>query len=110
MAEVEQVPHGRPGAAGLVGVDDGVAVAGVGVDHHDLDVRRQCDGRRVEQVDLHDDDDGVDGQFPQPGERAAHLVLGGHGDREQRDRVALAAAAEVAIASRVRMLPVVDEA
>ncbi len=41
VAEAEQVPYGGAGAAVLVGVDDGVAVAGVGVDHHHLDVRRR---------------------------------------------------------------------
>ncbi len=82
--------YGGPGAAGLVGVDDRVVVVGVGVDHDDLDVGRQREGGRVQEVHLHDDDDGVDGEFLQPRERAAHLVLGGHGDRQQRHRVPLA--------------------
>lgn len=83
------MPYGRARPAVLVGVDHAVAVARVGVGDDDLDVGRQRDGRGVEEVDLHDRDDGVDGEFAQPGEGAAHLVLGGDGDRQQRDGVAL---------------------
>src|SRR5690606_29527084 len=90
VAEVEEVADGQAGAFGLVGVDHAVAVSGVGVDHdHDGGVGRELHGAGVEQVDLHDGDDGVDGQLVEPGEGAQHVVLGGDVDGDQGDRVAL---------------------
>ncbi|GAA2989451.1 hypothetical protein GCM10020227_67810 [Streptomyces flavovirens] len=67
VPEIEKMPHGRPGAAGLVGVHDAVTVARVGIGHHDMGVRRQGDGG-VQQVDLHDHDHTV------------HDLLAEHGD------------------------------
>ena len=77
VAQVEQVADGLAGAVGLVGVDDAVAVAGVGVHDDHVDAGRQRHVPASSEVDLHDDDDGVDGQLAQPGEGAQHVVLGG---------------------------------
>ena len=86
------MPYGVPRAARLVGVDDGVAVAGVRVGRPRPGRRAAARRSSVEQMDLHDDDDGVDGQLTQPGERAVHLVLRRYGDGSRVTRVALAPA------------------
>jgi hypothetical protein len=89
VAEVQQMAHRLPCPVGLIGVDHGIAVAGVRVDHHHLHARRQRQIDRVEQVYLHDHDDPVDGQLAEAGERPEHAVLGRRRHREQGDRVPL---------------------
>lgn len=76
VPEPEQVLDRLTGAVRLVGVDDRVLLVGVGVDHHDVRVRRQRDPDGVEEVDLHGHDHGVDGELAQPGEGSPDQTLG----------------------------------
>ena len=89
MAQLQQMPDGPARAVGLVGVDHAVAVPGVRVHDHHVDTGGQLHGGGVEQMDLHDDDDGVHRQLAHPREGAQHVVLRGHVDGDEGDRVAL---------------------
>jgi hypothetical protein len=71
------VLDGLVGAVALVGVHHAVAVTGVRIDDDDLHPRRQRHGRCIQEVDLHDGDHRVDGQFAHPGECALDACLGG---------------------------------
>ena len=79
--------RGEPRSLRLVGVDDGVLVAGARVDDDDGQAWRQGDVGVIEHVRLDDDDHAVDGLFAEAAERHRHLTLGEVLHGEQGDRV-----------------------